>query len=118
MLQSSNSFAQLGVEVRREEGPCDLSVLRANLDGTTLGGIDSSDPARAVGIRTGDRLKVVNGVTVNNEGDVRRAWGAPREGRVRVQGERDGLAFEIDVPIPRDVRYHLPREVLAGLRRE
>ena len=110
------TFAAFGVPIERTDEPFDLSNLRANLEGTTLAGIDSSDPARLVGLRSGDKLLVVNGREVQSESDVRAAWSQPREGRVQAIYVRDGAEFELDVPVPRDVQYVLPVEVLGALR--
>ncbi|MFT5288633.1 MAG: putative metalloprotease with PDZ domain [Planctomycetota bacterium] len=111
------AFAQLGLEVKRSEAPCDLSSLRANMGGTTLLGIDSSGVAQRVGLRSGDRLLMVNGKHVTTEAEVRLAWQVPEEDQIRVLFERDGEEQEIDLPRPMDIRYSLPSEVLGILRR-
>ena len=109
-------FRERGVKIERSEAPADLSTLRANLDGTRLGGIDSSDPANRIGLATGDVLREVNGRAVESEGDVRRAWATPVDGRVRVTFERNGTERTLDAPIPTSVRYSIDPEILERLR--
>lgn len=104
------SLRDLGVAARRVVEPAPLD-LRVNFDGLTVVAMDPNDAARRVGIREGDRIVEVNGVEVAGEADVRSAWAAPVEGRVRVRLVRDAGAgdeeVEIDVPRPDRVRYEI-----------
>ncbi|MBI4878276.1 MAG: peptidoglycan DD-metalloendopeptidase family protein [Planctomycetes bacterium] len=111
------AFAEVGVELARGERPADLD-LRANLEGTKLVLIDPSCASWRVGLRIGDRLLEVNGREVRDEHEVRAAWSAPCDDRVRVRFLRSDVPepVAIDAPIPRVVEYQVPDEVVAVLR--
>jgi len=109
------AFATIGVELVREELPADLS-LRANLDGTRLLGIDSSDVALRVGLRSNDLLLEVNGQEVGDERSLRSAWARPQDGRIRVTYLRGDREESLDVEVPAAVRYRLPATLAADLR--
>ncbi len=111
------AFRLVGVELERGERPADLD-LRANLVGATLVLIDPSCASWRVGLRIGDRLLEVNGREVQDERDVRAAWRAPADERIRVRflraGQEEPLA--IDMPIPRVVEYRVADDVISLLR--
>ena len=101
-------FADVGVELRRSTRPPTLS-LRANLDGTTIAGIDPTGLGYRVGLRDGDRLIEINGQPIAAPGDAYAAWTMPEGDWVRVVVERDGDELEIEEPLRPEVVYEVVR---------
>ncbi len=90
---------------------------RANFDGATLRQLDPTGPAALAGLHARDRLLSVNGMAVKGEGDVRKAWRKPIDGRLVVVFERDGVEKTLDVPEPTIRKYTLADNVLSTLAR-
>lgn len=99
-----SAFKELGIEVRREEKPADLS-LRANLDGTRLIDIDPRSAAFRIGLRADDRVLKVNGQEVGDANALRKAWREPRNDRIEVLLRRGEREITIDQPIPNETQF-------------
>jgi predicted metalloprotease with PDZ domain len=84
--------------------------LRANLEGTRIRDIDPRGLGGRLGLRAGDRLLLVNGSPCASQDQVRRAWRAPQDGRMRFVFERDGETHEVDEPLPVELEVEMSAE--------
>ena len=109
------ALAAVGVELERSTAPGSLQM-RANFNGTTMGLSDPAGAAARVGLLPGDRLIEVNGVAVETEADVRRAFPELLDGELRLRLERDGEELLIKTTRPTDVRYRFADKVIERLR--
>lgn len=109
------AFAAVGVELVRSTAPGSLQM-RANFNGTTMGLSDPAGAAARVGLLPGDRLLEVNGVAVESEADVRRAFPELLDGELQLRLERDGEELLIKTMRPTDVRYRFADKVFERLR--
>ena len=108
-------LAEVDVEAVRRVEPVPGGP-RANFDGTTVLAIDPTGAGGLLGLQGGDRLLEVNGQAVSGEGDVRRAWGQPVDGRMRLALERGGERVTIDEEPPTRAVYDLPSDLARRLR--
>ena len=105
-IDAERWFARVGVDVERFEHQPGLS-LRANFEGLVVTAIDPAGLAFRLGVQTGDEFVEVNGVPVATEGELRRAWQAPRDGRVQARLERAGEIVTIDAALEPEVGYRV-----------
>lgn len=103
-------FAEVGVELAREERPPQLS-LRADLDGTTIRTIDPAGIGYRLGLRSGDRVIEVNGRPVGSADEVRAAWSLPDGDRLEAVVEREGRERFLDAPLGPQASYAVVRGV-------
>lgn len=108
-LDLTELFAEVDVELTRELVTPTPSP-RANFDEFTITGIDPSGQAGQAGLRSGDRLIEVNGVTLQSTGDIYRAWGTPIDGHVHVRFDRAGEVSTISYALRDEVRYRVRRD--------
>jgi len=111
LVDWQQAFAQIGLELKREVVPAQLSI-RANFDGTTIAGIDPKGTGGRIGIQDGDVLLSVNGVQVESEQDVRSAFKLLVDDEkfviVLMRGETQ---VTIDHDRPSDVMFTLPAQL-------
>jgi serine protease Do len=75
--------------------PENIGVTLDKNRGDSIKSVKSSSPAEKVGIRTGDRMRTLNGYSVASFADVQYALHkAPRSGEIPVTWEHDGKALE------------------------
>jgi len=111
------AFAE--VDVTLESSVTQVALdLRTNFTGTRVDAIDPRGCGALVGLRSGDVVREVNGQPVEDEAAVRAAFREPIEGRLRLLVERPGELEKvvIDVPIPTETTYTLPRDIADRLR--
>lgn len=108
-------FASVEAKVERVEISAGDSP-RANFEGTTLRQLDPVGPAALIGLRAGDRLVSVNGIEVESEEEVRRAWRAPLEGRLALELVREDKDLVITGPTPTLTTFRIAPELLERLR--
>ncbi len=86
------SFRQHGIVVAQPSIVDELEF-RARLHGTTVCSFSAGSPAYLLGLRRGDRLIDVNGVTVTGQAQAETAWRHPVANGIRVTVERGGQRF-------------------------
>jgi len=101
------AFEPLGVEIVSSIEAADMS-LRANLDGVRVINLDPKGIAWQVGVRQGDRFVEINGQAVGNQIEVRKAWRAVKDNRIRLTFDRKEERLIVDEPLPRTKKFTVP----------
>jgi S1-C subfamily serine protease len=71
-----------------------------DLGGLVVTRIETEGPAARAGLRIGDRVRAVNGLTVNSVDDAQRSiYGAAVGDRLRLAVERGGRKLEVSVTL-------------------
>ena len=87
-------FAAVFATAGKPADPSDMAVLRP-----VVGGIVENGAADHAGLKVGDRIDAVDGVTIPNFGNLQRLVGASPGRQVRLTIERDGATKELPVTL-------------------
>ncbi len=101
------AFKSLGVAISRSIEAPDMSF-RANLDGVRVLDLDPRGIAWRVGVREGDRFVEINGQTVTDQHEVRKAWRAVAGDRISLTIDRGKTRLIVEEPVPHTETFAVP----------
>ncbi|MGK0220284.1 MAG: putative metalloprotease with PDZ domain [Planctomycetota bacterium] len=102
----AHAFEAFGQPLERSTVAYPLN-LQATLDGNHLLDLESASLAHKLGLRPGDTVRRINGVSIHGEVDLRRAWAGLGE-TILLGIRREGELLEWEQKLPLQTRYSLP----------